>query len=88
MAELSYEMAMDFGAWLWIWVPVFLKWYLIVALIVTVIYEIVTTVKERRFNGLKDGLTAGLAWPFFVWWAIKPFFNTIFNGKKLEWTRW
>jgi hypothetical protein len=88
MAELSHEMFMDFGAWLCIWVPVFLKWYFIVALLVAVIYEVVTTVKDGRFNGIKDGLTAGLGWPIFIYWAVAPLFKTVFSGKKLKWERW
>lgn len=87
-AEIWQELVGDAGAWLWIWVPIILKWYLLVALVVMVIYELITTVKHKRFNGIKDGIFTGLAWPAFVWWAVKPFFSVIFSGKQLKWERW
>jgi len=88
MAEASYEMFSDFGAWLWIWVPIILKWYLIIALIVMLVYETVTTIKTKHFNGIGDGIWTGLMWPFLIWWAVKPFFGVIFSGKQLKWEKW
>ena len=79
--ELSYQLSSDIGAWLWIWVPIFLKWYLLIAFTVFVFYEIITGIRGK-FNGIKDGLSAGLFWPAFLWHGISPAIDYILNGKN------
>lgn len=83
-SEAATEMALDIGAWLWIWIPVIVKWYLLVALLFFITYEVVTTVR-KGFNGIGDGITFSLVWPLIVLAGIKPIFHTIWTGEKLQW---
>lgn len=59
-----------------------LFYYLIVALTVAIISEIIDIRRDSTFNGIMDSIVIGLKWPIWILYKICEVFNFLFFGKN------